>query len=83
MDYELSEHAGDALAKRKIPMGWLERVLVSPQLIEPDSEDKALEHRLAAIPEHGNRVLRVIVNLQVKPVRVVTLYFDRGMKGRL
>lgn len=83
MDYELSEHAGDVLAKRKISIEWLECAMASPQRVEPDTEDKALEHRLAAIPEYGNRVLRVIVNLQVKPIRIVTLYFDRRMKGRL
>jgi hypothetical protein len=83
MDYELSEHAGDALVKRKISIEWLECALISPQYVEPDSEDKVLEHRLAAIPDHGNRVLRVIVNLQAKPARIVTLYFDRRMKGRL
>ena len=81
--YELSQHAKDALIRRGISREWLERTLAFPQRTEPDVIDTGLEHRLAVIPEHGNRVLRVIINAQVTPVRVVTAYFDRAMKGRL
>jgi len=41
-----------------------------------------LEHRLAAIPEFGNRVLRVIVNTSAIPPRVITAYFDRRRTKR-
>ena len=34
-------------------------------------------HRLARIPEWGNRVLRVIVNGKSVPPRIVTAFFDR------
>lgn len=83
MAYRLTEHARDALAKRGIRIDWLERVMASPQRIEADSNDPALEHRMAAISEHGDRVLRVIVNIRNTPERVVTAYFDRTMKGKL
>jgi len=83
MNYTLTRHARDALAKRKITTEWLERTLAGPQRIEPDAADPALEHRLAVIPEHGNRVLRVIVNRSDDPMRVVTVFFDRKMKGKL
>jgi hypothetical protein len=83
MDYQLSQHAMDALVKRKIPVEWVERVLESPQRTERDPRDGTLAHRLASVPEHGNRVLRLIVNLKKTPARVVTLYFDRKMKGKL
>jgi hypothetical protein len=42
-----------------------------------------LEHHLGRITEHGNRVLRVVVNKTVRPARVVTLYFDRTMRNKL
>jgi hypothetical protein len=61
----------------------VERALDSPALIETSTTDPALESRFAQIPEFGNRVLRVIVNTQVVPARVVSVYFDRRMKGRL
>jgi hypothetical protein len=49
-------------------------------LIEADPE---LVHHIGRIEEHGNRALRVVFNKSVNPVRIVTVYFDRKMKGRL
>jgi len=83
VDYELSQHARDVLEEREILRVWLERVLTAPQRIEPDPDDVELEHRLGRIAEHGNRVLRVVVNKTVRPTRVVTLYFDRTMRNKL
>lgn len=83
MNYELSRHAKDVLAERAIPLSWVERVLDVPEKTEPDKDDPQLLHHLAKISEHGNRVLRVVFNNQVSPPRVVTVYFDRTMKGKL
>jgi len=83
MHIELTQHAKDALSKRQISMEWLERTVKFPDRTEPDATDAMLEHRLAVIAEHGDRVLRVMINPHTTPVRVVTLYFDRKMKGRL
>ena len=35
------------------------------------------------IPEFGGRVLRVAVNTAIEPNRVVSVFFDRQMKGKL
>jgi hypothetical protein len=35
------------------------------------------------IEEFDRRVLRVVVNQNAVPVRIVTVYFDRTMKGKL
>jgi hypothetical protein len=83
MTYELTQHARDVLAERHIPMEWLERVMREPELKQPDPADAALERRYRKIPEHENRVLRVVVNTTVAPERVVSVYFDRTMKGKL
>ncbi|HEX7409091.1 MAG TPA: DUF4258 domain-containing protein [Candidatus Binatia bacterium] len=84
MDYELTEHARESLRKRPvIRREWLDRVLEHATLVEPDQVDPELEHRLGRIDEHGGRVLRVIVNRARVPLRVVTVYFDRKMRGRL
>lgn len=83
MEYTLTRHAVDVLEKRQIQLEWLESALQMPQRCEPDKFDPALEHRLATIPAFGNRVLRVIVNVRVFPERVITAYFDRGMRGKL
>ena len=57
--------------------------MISPARRIPDREDKAFEHRLGVIEEFDRRVLRVVVNQNAVPVRIVTVYFDRTMKGKL
>ncbi|EIC31038.1 MULTISPECIES: DUF4258 domain-containing protein [Methylomicrobium] len=84
MNYELTVHAQESLNKRRnIRLEWLERVLERPQLIEADALDAELEHRLGKIDEFEGWVLRVIVNPHVEPVRVITVFFDRAMRGKL
>ena len=61
----------------------MERVLAKPALVEFSATDAAVESRLGKIPEHGDRVLRVVVNKAVVPERIVSVYFDRKMKGKL
>jgi hypothetical protein len=61
----------------------LEQVLDSPELVEVDPTDPELTHLVGRIKEHGNRALRVVFNNSAKPVRIVTVYFDRKLKDRL
>ncbi len=77
MDYTLTQHARDALEKREIQVAWLERAFYTPEAIDPDPVDPELEQRLARIPEMGDRVLRVVVNVTVEPNRIVTVFFER------
>ena len=77
-----TEHALARLAKRQLKPDWIERAVTSPARIEPDTEDPALEHRLAAVPELANRVLRVIVSKD-EPKRVIAAHLDHKMKGKL
>jgi len=81
--FALSAHAKVVMVERSIKLEWLERVLHRPEKVEADKEDADLKHAMGRIPEHGNRVLRVVYNGSVRPVRVVTVYFDRAMKGKL
>jgi uncharacterized DUF497 family protein len=81
--YELTNHAKKALAEREIPVEWLERTLAQPELTLPDPDDTEVERRFRKIPEFGGRVLRVAVNTTVEPVRIVSVFFDRTMKGQL
>jgi hypothetical protein len=83
MNYELSEHARARMRQRKIETAWLEQTIAKPDRTEPDEDDPAMEHRLAAIPEKEYRVLRVVCDPRVTPLKIVTVHFDRGMKGRL
>jgi len=61
----------------------MERTLAEPELRQPDPDDAAVVRRFRRIPEFGGRVLRVAVNTAVEPNRVVSVFFDRQMKGKL
>jgi hypothetical protein len=71
------------LQERKIELSWLEHAITRPDKTEPDAEEPALEHRLAVIAEQDYRVLRVVCDPRESPLRIVTVHFDRSMKGKL
>jgi hypothetical protein len=76
MTYTLTEHAAKRFRRRKIRPEWIEAALNYPARTENDADDPELVHALLAIPEKGFRVLRVVYNETVTPVRIVTAYFD-------
>ena len=82
-EFSLSTHAEIVIKERSIKREWLEKVLATPEKTESDKDDPALKHVLGRIPEHGGRVLRVVYNDSMKPLRIVTAYFDRAMKDKL
>lgn len=83
MTFELTLHAQVAAEERKILPEWISRTFETPELVLPDPGDPSVERRFRKIPEHGNRVLRVAVNPTVDPARIVSVFFDRRMKGKL
>ena len=72
MKLKWTQHARDVLSKRKIPTKWIDRTVDNPDLTRFDKVDPELKHHLKVIPEFGNRVLRVIVNTNVNPPRLIT-----------
>jgi Domain of unknown function (DUF4258) len=80
-DREYSEHATTVLAERAIPREWVERTLTTPDQQETRPDGNV--HYLKVIQEHAGRVLRVVVNPGKIPERIVTVFFDRRIKGRL
>ena len=79
----MTQHARDVLQERQISVAWMERALRQPALNLPSQSDPSVESRFVRIPEFGNRAPRVVVNKQAVPERVISVYFDRGMKGKL
>ena len=71
------------MAERSISIEWGEFVVSGPEVRIPDPNDSQVERFYRRIPEHGNRVLRVAVNTNVAPWRVVTVFFDRSMRGEV
>jgi hypothetical protein len=82
-NYTLTLHAARVAAERRIEIAWIGHVLENPDLVEIDPNDATLERRYGAIDEQGGRVLRVVVNTTVEPLRVVSVFFDRRKRGKL
>ena len=83
IELEFTSHAETVMLARSIAGQWVEAVLSSPERIEPHRDDPELKHALGRIPERAGRVLRVVYNDSVVPVRVVTVYFDRTQRNKL
>jgi hypothetical protein len=82
LSFDLTAHARQVIAERRIALAWVARVVSSPERTEPDSVDAELHHALGSIPEHGGRVLRVVYNRTTSPWRIVTAYFDRRERSK-
>ena len=78
MDIQFAGHAQDMLQERNIPEKWVQRTINSPDRAVVGVDGNT--HYFKAIPEHGGRFLRVIVNPHVTPNRVVTVFFDRRLR---
>lgn len=77
-DIEFASHARDMLRERNIPEEWVQRTIRSPDRTEVRADSHT--HYMKAIPEHGGRFLRVVVNPHVTPKRIITLFFDRRVR---
>ncbi len=80
---EYTRHAVQAMAERMIPREWVESAVAQPALRTSDPNDPEVERFFRRTPERGDRVLRVAVNTRVVPWRVVSVFFDRSMRGEL
>jgi len=76
-ELQLSTHAIQMLHERRIAEEWVWRVVKFPDSIELGDDHNL--HYMKAILERGGRVLRVVVNEDVKPNRIVTIFFDRRL----
>lgn len=75
--FDFTIHARDMLAERKISEDWVWRVLNQPD--ETYMGDDGNMHYTKAIKERDGRILHVVVNPNVQPNRIVTLFFDRRL----
>lgn len=77
-DYELTEHALDMLKERNIKKDWIRLAMDEPEKKEPKNDGTI--HFIRPINEHGGRYLRVVVNPNLKPQKIVTAFFDRRIR---
>lgn len=72
---EYTNHCEDMLTERSILKSWVEQTINEPEEVEDKAD--GTRHYLRKIPERGNRWLRVVGG----PDRVITVFFDRRVKG--
>jgi len=80
IDMKYTQHFKDMMKERLIQPTWVDMTLNEPEKV--DDKPDGTRHYLRRIPEHGNRWLRIVVNVKAKPNKAVTVFFDRGMKGK-
>lgn len=73
-----TEHAQDMLKERNIKESWVWDVIKYPT--KKTIEDDGNLHYLGTVQEYENKVLRVVVNGNCKPKKVVTIFFDRRVR---
>ena len=76
-------HARRVMEERGIPPEWVEQAVAAPERRTRDPFDETVERFFLRVPERGSRVLRVAVNTDSDPWRVVSAFFDRSMRGEL
>lgn len=78
LEYEFSEHAYDMLRERNIRDSWVKLTIEDPE--KKELKEDGTIHYIRAIEQYGGRYLRVVVNPDVRPQRIVTLFFDRRIR---
>ncbi len=63
------------LIERNIPEEWVWRTIKNSDWEKPGEDNNI--HYFKIISEHGGRILHVVVNPNVSPQKVVTVFFDR------
>jgi len=78
IEYELSEHARQMMRERNIREAWVKLAMENPD--RQEHKDDGTVHYIRSIPEYEGRFLRVVVNPEVRPQRIVTVFFDRSIR---
>lgn len=76
----LSKHLTSELDKRRVKLAFIEAAVTSPDWTMPDPLRSGVTRSFRAIPEFGNRVLRVAHRPENADVFVLTAFWDRGAR---
>ena len=77
-EYEFSEHAYDMLKERNIQERWVRLTIENPE--KREFKDDGTVHYIKAIEEYGGRSLRVVMNPDANPQKIITLFFDHRIR---
>jgi hypothetical protein len=81
--YEISDHAKERIEERNILLTWIQETIEKSDKTEQHPTEPEKEIAFKKIEGYSGRVLKVIYNKTVSPIRIVTAHFDRSMKGKL
>ncbi len=70
-------HAETAIRERGLDKAWVEKVARTPEWREDDPSNPDVERRFGAIPERGDRILRVVIVETLDQIRILSAFFDR------
>jgi hypothetical protein len=80
MTIKLTKHAKTKIGQRNIKKDDIRKVVLNPDLIEPDKYDENLTHFIAKI---GDRFLRIIGRFEDKEnLLIISAFFDRRLKRK-
>ena len=74
-DFKLTEHARDMIKERDIQEEWVWRTIDNPDKTEIGKDEHT--HYYKAISEMRSRILHIVVNHNVSPNKLITVFFDR------
>lgn len=80
MKVEFSKHAIAMLIERNIREEWIWRTIDNFDNKETGPDDNI--HYLKVTDENEGRILRVVVNSNIEPHRIVTVFFDRRLQRK-
>ncbi len=66
------------MRERLIQEDWVKGTVQNPDMTELKRNDE--KHYVKQIPQNQGKFLRVIVNPEVLPPRVITVFFDRRVQ---
>ncbi|MFH0765004.1 MAG: DUF4258 domain-containing protein [Calditrichota bacterium] len=78
--FQLSIHAEAVVKERELDMKWIAATINDPETTILGEDGNM--HYIRTISESGNRKLRVVVNPQATPLKIVTVFFDRRLKEK-
>ena len=73
-------HLLQMLEERRLNTLWVERVINDPDWLAPDPTQLGATRAYKAIPERGDRFMRVVYIVEGDETRVLTAFLDRGAR---
>lgn len=71
-ELEYAQHALDMIEERQIDMKWVDATLGEPYTVE--EKDDGTRHYVRSIGEREGRYLRVVVDPEKEPGRIITVF---------